>query len=78
LVAAVLVSHYEDMPLIAYVMTAATHKRRGIATGLLLASLAALADAGEHQAHLWVTAANPAAMIYERLGFSDVRTDGEL
>ena len=35
LVAAVLVSHYEGLPLIAYVMTAASHKRRGLATGLV-------------------------------------------
>lgn len=72
LVAAVLVSHYEELPLIAYVMTAASHKRRGLATSLVRFSLAALADVGEASAHLWVTAANPAVAIYEGLGFGDL------
>ena len=72
LVSAVLVSAYEDLPLIAYVMTAASHKRQGLATALLCESLTALADLGQHRAHLWVTAANAAVRIYTRLGFHDV------
>jgi len=71
LVAAVLVSRYEGLPLIAYVMTAPSHKRRGLAAGLMADVLAALAVSGEERAHLWVTSANPALRIYEQLGFID-------
>jgi ribosomal protein S18 acetylase RimI-like enzyme len=71
LAAAVLVSDYEELPLIAYVMTSSGHKRRGLATALMCEVLSALADAGEPEAHLWVTSANPAVRIYERLGFHD-------
>ncbi len=72
LVAAVLVSHYEELPLIAYVMTAASHKRRGLASGLLGEVLGALDAVGEPRAHLWVTATNPAVRLYATLGFVDV------
>jgi ribosomal protein S18 acetylase RimI-like enzyme len=74
LIGAVLVSTYEGLPLIAYVMTAAPHKREGLATQLLRTCMASLAAAGEAQAHLWVTAANPAVRLYERLGFTDAAT----
>jgi predicted GNAT family acetyltransferase len=71
-VSAVLVSRHDDMPLIAYAMTAASHKGRGLATALTERSLSSLHAAGELNAHLWVTRGNtPAERIYERLGFRD-------
>jgi RimJ/RimL family protein N-acetyltransferase len=72
-VAAVLVRRHEDLPFISYVMTAAPHKGRGLATALTGLTLASLQAAGERQVHLWVTRGNePAERIYERLGFRDV------
>jgi ribosomal protein S18 acetylase RimI-like enzyme len=69
---AVLVSRHDGMPLIAYAMTAAGHKGRGLATALTVRSLASLNAAGERQAHLWATQGNThAERIYERLGFRD-------
>jgi ribosomal protein S18 acetylase RimI-like enzyme len=72
-VAAVLVRRYEELPFIAYVMTAAGHKGRGLATALTRLTLASLHAAGERQLHLWVTRGNdPAERIYTRLGFRDM------
>lgn len=72
-VSAVLVSRHDDLPLIAYVMTAASHKGRGLARSLTVRVLASLHRSGERQAHLWVTRGNvPAERIYEGLGFRDV------
>jgi GNAT superfamily N-acetyltransferase len=68
-VSVVLVSRYEDMPFIAYAMTAADHKGRGLSTELMRRALGALHATGETHAHLWVTSGNPAERIYERLGF---------
>ncbi len=71
-IAAVLVSRHEEMPLIAYAMTAADRKRQGLATALTARSLASLHAAGERRAHLWVTVGNESAeRIYEGLGFRD-------
>jgi RimJ/RimL family protein N-acetyltransferase len=71
-VAAVLVGRYDGLPLIGYVMTAAAHKGRRLATALNALALASLDAAGERQAHLWVTRGNThAERIYERLGFRD-------
>lgn len=68
--AAVLVSRHDDVPLIAYVMTAANHKGKGLASSLVARALRSLHAAGERRAHLWVTAGNvPAERIYRRLGF---------
>ena len=72
-VAAVLVARYEELPLIAYVMTAAGHKGHGLATALTELALGSLHAGGERQVHLWVTRGNTAAeRIYERIGFRDV------
>lgn len=72
-IAAVLVSRFEGMPLIAYAMTAASHKGRGVATALTERVMRSLHAAGESKVHLWVTRGNvPAETIYERLGFRDV------
>jgi GNAT superfamily N-acetyltransferase len=73
LVGAILVSRFNDIPLLAYAMTAPSHKGRGVATGLTQRSLASLRGAGDRQMHLWVTEGNAdAEHIYERLGFRDV------
>lgn len=70
LAAAVLASRHDEMPLIAYVMTAADHKGQGLASALVARALWSLHAAGERRAHLWVTAGNvPAERIYRRLGF---------
>jgi len=75
IVSAALLSRSEGDPFFAYVMTAASHKGRGLATALITRSLRALLAAGELRAHLWVTVGNePAEKIYERLGFTDVST----
>ena len=72
-VAAVLVCRHEELPFIAYVMTAAAHKGRGLATALTGLTLASLQAAGEPQVHLWVTRGNDhAERIYERMGFRDM------
>lgn len=76
LVSAVLVSEFEGTPLIAYVCTAADHKGRGLADGLVRLAMRSLADAGHPRVHLWVTAGNaPAERIYERLGFRELPAD---
>ena len=73
LVSAILVSRFEGIPLLAYAMTAPSHKGRGLATGLTRRALNSLARTGVDQMHLWVTAGNAdAEHIYERLGFRDV------
>lgn len=71
--AAVLVARHEGLPFIGYVMTAAEHKGRGLATALTQLTLTSLNAAGERRVHLWVTRGNtPAERMYERLGFRDV------
>ena len=73
LVSAVLVSRFEDVPLLAYAMTRSTDKGRGLAGGLTRLALDALRRTGDRQVHLWVTAGNAdAEHLYERLGFRDV------
>ncbi len=73
LVSAVLVSRFEGMPLLAYAMTAPTHKGRGLASALTHRVLRSLHTAGDAQMQLWVTAGNAdAEHIYERIGFRDV------
>lgn len=71
-ISAILVSRHEEAPLIAYLMTAPSHKARGLAGSLTTLALSSLLAAGEDRAHLWVTAGNePAERIYARLGFTD-------
>ena len=71
--AAVLVCRHEEQPFISFVMTAAAHKGRGLATALTQLALASFHAVDEREVHLWVTRGNdPAERIYERLGFRDV------
>lgn len=70
-ISAVLVARYEDVPFVAYAMTAADHKGRGLSSELMRRALRALHAAGETRAHLWVTSGNPAERIYERVGFRE-------
>jgi ribosomal protein S18 acetylase RimI-like enzyme len=77
LVSAVLVAEFEGTPLIAYVCTAADHKGRGLAEGLVRLAMRSLAQAGHRRVHLWVTVGNaPAERIYDRLGFREVAPGG--
>jgi ribosomal protein S18 acetylase RimI-like enzyme len=71
IVSAVLVSRFNDVPLIAYAMTDPAHKGRGLASALTEHALDSLAAAGEREVQLWVTEGNPAERIYERLGFRE-------
>lgn len=58
------------LPLLAFSMTRPAARRRGLASGLILHSCAALRAAGHSRLGLAVTAANaPARRVYERLGF---------
>src|SRR5688500_6528913 len=71
-VAAVLVSRYDGSPMIGYVMTAAAHKGRGLATAITRLAVASLYAAGEPRVQLWVTRGNTnAERIYDSLGFRD-------
>ncbi|HET8777480.1 MAG TPA: GNAT family N-acetyltransferase, partial [Candidatus Limnocylindria bacterium] len=73
---AILASIGDGVPLIAYAMTAASHKTRGLATALMEATMDSLGAAGYDRVELWVTIGNdPAEGIYERLGFRDVEAD---
>ena len=68
-----LVTRYEDAPFVAFSMTRSDRKGEGLAGGLLIRSLHALADARESHVDLEVTAGNePAEHLYRSLGFSIV------
>ena len=70
IVSACLVGTWEHGPLIGYMMTAAEHKSRGLASHLLDHSLAALAEAGEAEVSAWITEGNlPSERIFLRAGF---------
>jgi len=77
IVSAVLVTRFEDAPFIAFTMTRADRKGRGLATAILNTALASLADGGAPHVDLVVTAGNePAERIYASLGFEVVETLG--
>ncbi len=76
IVSAVLISLFEDLPLVAYTYTGAAHKGRGLAEGMLRLAMASLRSAGHERVHLWVTAGNqPAERIYVLLGFVSAEPD---
>ena len=70
LVSATLVTQFDEMPLIAFSMTAPDWKRRGLARAGLLRSISRLHAAGHPSVRLVVTKGNaPAEQLYESLGF---------
>ena len=76
IVSAVLISLFEDVPLVAYTYTGAAHKARGLADGMLRRAMGSLRSAGHERVHLWVTVGNqPAERIYARLGFRSAEPD---
>lgn len=69
-VSACLMSAGGTIPFIAYAMTAAAHKKRGLATYLIGTGLGALEEAGHAQARAWITEGNQASeAVFARLGF---------
>jgi len=75
IISACLVTRFEGAPFIAFTMTRADRKGRGLSTALLTTTLEALAAAGESHVDLVVTAGNePAERIHASLGFEVVDT----
>ncbi|MDF1798678.1 MAG: GNAT family N-acetyltransferase [Planctomycetota bacterium] len=73
LVSAALVTLFEGRPLLAFSMTRARCKRRGLARSLITASALSLQAAGHLGLDLWVTDANtPAVTLYRAMGFEPV------
>jgi RimJ/RimL family protein N-acetyltransferase len=71
LASACLVIRWEDQPLVAFSMTRAAFKQRGLARASLEASMSSLCQQGEATVALFVTVANSAAVhLYESLGFA--------
>ncbi len=70
LVAATLVTGWQDRPFIAYSMTAPEYQRRGLAKHSILNVMSSLHQAGHEKLSLVVTLANTHAhRLYESLGF---------
>lgn len=70
LASATLVIRWRGLPFVAFTMTAAACKRRGLARACLVSVMRALHDAGEMQLRLLVTVDNIAAVaLYRSLGF---------
>ncbi|MGZ3733280.1 MAG: GNAT family N-acetyltransferase [Parachlamydiaceae bacterium] len=64
----------ENMPLLTFTMTRASHKGKGLAKKLLKSGLAALAKEGYKDCCLVVTDGNePAVSIYKSLGFEVIK-----
>lgn len=73
LLAASLITRWQEAPLLAFVMVAPHAQRRGLAQQVLRASIAALWEQGETTLMLFVTDGNaPAQQLYARLGFRRV------
>jgi ribosomal protein S18 acetylase RimI-like enzyme len=65
-------SAHDGLPLLAFALTDPGHQRRGIGQRLIEESIARLDSNGVHELHLAVTRGNPAARLYQRLGFEVV------
>lgn len=75
MLAATLVTHWQDAPLLAFVMTHPDAKGQGLATYLIRHSINRLFSQGYDELYLFVTEGNaPAQRIYDRLGFAVVAT----
>lgn len=75
LVGACLVAHWRERqtPLIAYVMTHATRKNRGLGKQMVSAVLVALQRQSHHQVRAVITEGNiPSERLFSRLGFTRV------
>ena len=73
-VGAVLVTLWEERPLVAHVIVDPAVKRSGLGTELMNAAANALAAAGRTELDLFVTEANePAVRLYRSLGFRTLR-----
>jgi hypothetical protein len=73
LVAASLLAMSEGSPLVAYVMTASSSKRHGLARAVLLDSLACLAGTQHREVFAFITEGNTASeRLFEGLGASRV------
>jgi GNAT superfamily N-acetyltransferase len=69
-VAAALLTRWRDAPFVAFSMTAADRKRRGLGRACLLHAMEELRRRGESEVRLVVSVANIAAVeLYRRLGF---------
>lgn len=72
LVAAIVVTRFENEPLIAFCVTEPAHAGQGHATALMAAALGALHAAGDTRVRLYVNPANVGAIrLYRRLGFAE-------
>ncbi|MCP9953624.1 GNAT family N-acetyltransferase [Actinomadura madurae] len=72
-VGAALVTLYQGLPLLAFLFTAPAHAGRGLGSGLVMATMHALAEQGHDTLTLAVTRRNRRARrLYDRLGFIEV------
>ncbi len=71
--AAILISLWQQEPLVSYVMTAAAHKGQGLAGLLLQRSLACLQQDGQQAVQAFITAGNiPSEKLFLRAGFKRI------
>lgn len=70
LLSAVLVTHFQNTPFVAFTITSPAHKGQGLVKVCMLAAMADLAGHGESELRLVVTLANePAMRLYRSVGF---------
>ena len=73
-VGAILVTLFEDRPIVAHIIVDPSKKRSGIGTDLMLAAANALASGDHATLDLYVTEANePAVRFYRTFGFRTIR-----
>lgn len=73
IVSSCLVSEAEGLVIVGYVMTAATHKGRGLGTFVSERALYSLRASGAEEVDAWITEGNiPSERIFRRLGFEMV------
>jgi ribosomal protein S18 acetylase RimI-like enzyme len=73
LLAASVITFWQDRPLLAFSVTHPRAMRRGLASALIRQSAGTLAQQGHTRLDLFVTCGNaPAERLYDKLGFRDV------